>query len=339
MNKCKFSVIIPCYNSWQLMERGLRSLEEQSFSDFEVIFVDDCSTDDTYSQLKVYQQSSAMNISVFKNEKNSGPGESRNNGIRRANGEYIAFLDSDDWYEKDYLEKMYMQFKATDADIVFCDFYRDFGIDENRQCIRITKTYPTIKAHREFIALCFDSLCVSAVRRKLFDVVSFPAIYNAEDVALLPVLVYKSSKVSFVSEPLYHYLYRPGSLSTAKSEKITDSVYEAFHFLRGNISEEYKEEVCFRGIKMLVYGAFYNVIKAGGDIKKAESKVREFWQMYPEWQQNKYFKTLPIRKRFFVHMVRLHAYGILNLYCKFQEFLFSAHHKCPLKTQKNLLNR
>lgn len=339
MNKCKFSVIIPCYNSWQLMERGLRSLEEQSFSDFEVIFVDDCSTDDTYSQLKVYQQSSAMNISVFKNEKNSGPGESRNNGIRRANGDYIAFLDSDDWYEKDFLEKMYMQFKSTDADMVFCDFYRDFGVGENRQWVRITETYPAIKAHREFIALCFDSLCISAVRRKLFDVVSFPAIYNAEDVALLPVLVYKSSKVSFVSEPLYHYLYRPGSLSTAKSEKIADSVYEAFHFLRGNISEEYKEEVCFRGIKMLVYGAFYNVIKAGGDIKKAESKVREFWQMYPEWQQNKYFKTLSIRKRFFVHMVRLHAYGILNLYCKFQEFLFSAHHKCPLKTQKNLLNR
>lgn len=337
MNKCKFSVIIPCYNSWQLMERGLRSLEEQSFSDFEVIFVDDCSTDDTYSQLKAYQQSSAMKISVFKNEKNSGPGESRNNGIRRANGEYIAFLDSDDWYERDYLEKMYMQFKATDADMVFCDFYRDFGVGENRQWVRITETYPAIKAHREFIALCFDSLCVSAVRRKLFDVVSFPAIYNAEDVALLPVLVYKSSKVSFVSEPLYHYLYRPGSLSTAKSEKIADSVYEAFHFLRDNISEEYREEVCFRGIKMVVYGVFYNVIKAGGDIKKAESRVREFWQMYPEWQQNKYFKTLPIRKRFFVHMVRLHAYGILNLYCKFQEFLFSAHHKCPLKTQKKSL--
>lgn len=109
---------------------------------------------------------------------------------------------------------------------------------------------------------------MSVVRRRLFDVVSFPAIYNAEDTALLPVLVYKSSKVSFVSEPLYHYLYRPGSLSTAKSEKIAESFYEAFHFLRQNISDEYKEEVCFRGIKMLMYGIFYNVVKAGGDIKK-----------------------------------------------------------------------
>ena len=110
MDKYKFSVIIPCYNSWQFMERGLRSLEEQSFSDFEVIFVDDCSTDDTYSRLITYQQSSTMNISVFRNEKNSGPGEARNNGIKRAQGEYLAFLDSDDWYEKDFLQKMYKQY-------------------------------------------------------------------------------------------------------------------------------------------------------------------------------------------------------------------------------------
>ena len=158
------------------MERGLRSLEEQSFSDFEVIFVDDCSTDDTYSRLITYQQSSTMNISVFRNEKNSGPGEARNNGIKRAQGEYLAFLDSDDWYEKDFLQKMYKQFKVADADMVFCDFYRDFGVNENRQWIKITETYPAIKEHREFIALCFDSLCVSVVRRRLFDVVSFPAI-------------------------------------------------------------------------------------------------------------------------------------------------------------------
>ena len=305
------------------MERGLRSLEEQSFSDFEVIFVDDCSTDDTYSRLITYQQSSTMNISVFRNEKNSGPGEARNNGIKRAQGDYLAFLDSDDWYEKDFLQKMYKQFKVADAAMVFCDFYRDFGVNENRQWIKITETYPAIKEHREFIALCFDSLCVSVVRRRLFDVVSFPAIYNAEDTALLPVLVYKSSKVSFVSEPLYHYLYRPGSLSTAKSEKIAESFYEAFHFLRQNISDEYKEEVCFRGIKMLMYGIFYNVVKAGGDIKKAENRMREFWQMYPDWQQNRYFKTFPVRKRFFIHMVKLRAYGILNLYCKFQEYLFN----------------
>ena len=86
-----FSIVIPCYNSWRYMERGLHFLEKQTFIDFEVIFVDDCSTDDTYCQLEKYQQQSILSIRIIRNIKNSGPGESRNYGIKMAKGDYIAF--------------------------------------------------------------------------------------------------------------------------------------------------------------------------------------------------------------------------------------------------------
>lgn len=66
-------------------------LEKQTFIDFEVIFVDDCSTDDTYCQLEKYQQQSILSIRIIRNIKNSGPGESRNYGIKMAKGDYIAF--------------------------------------------------------------------------------------------------------------------------------------------------------------------------------------------------------------------------------------------------------
>lgn len=317
-----FSVIIPCYNSWHYMERGLHSLENQIWTDFEVIFIDDCSTDDTYHRLEEYKRRCTLEVQVIKNIKNSGPGESRNHGIKIASGEYIAFLDSDDWYEPDFLKKMYEQLQKTGADIVFCDFYRDFG-NGSKQWIKSTEAYHEIDIKKAFIALCFDSLCTSVVKRILFSEVSLPAIYNAEDTAMMPILVYQSSKVSFISQPLYHYLYRQGSLSTAKSEQIADSFYEAFCFLARSIPHEYKEEVCFRGIKMLMYGVFYNVIRLGGDTKKAERIVHDFFQMYPEWNRNQYFHTLPFRKRLFIYMVKWHAYSMLRLYCKAQEYLFN----------------
>lgn len=117
-----FSIVIPCYNSWRYMERGLHFLEKQTFIDFEVIFVDDCSTDDTYCQLEKYQQQSILSIRIIRNIKNSGPGESRNYGIKMAKGDYIAFLDSDDWYEVDFLEKMYGQLQKQVLILYFVIF-------------------------------------------------------------------------------------------------------------------------------------------------------------------------------------------------------------------------
>lgn len=64
-----FSIVIPCYNSWRYMERGLHSLEKQTLTNFEVIFVDDCSTDDTYYQLEEYQKQSALNMHIIQNVK------------------------------------------------------------------------------------------------------------------------------------------------------------------------------------------------------------------------------------------------------------------------------
>lgn len=317
-----FSIIIPCYNSWLFMAQGLHSLEQQEFCDFEIVFIDDCSTDDTFTQLDNYRKNSTLEIQLFRNSKNCGPGESRNHGIKIAKGKYIAFLDSDDWYELNFLERMHEQVQMTGAEIVFCDFYRDFG-NNNKQWVKSTGTYHMVKNQKAFIALCFDSLCTSIIKRTLFDTTSFPAIYNAEDTAMMPVLVYQSSNVSFVSQPLYHYLYRPGSLSTTKSIQIADSFYEAFRFLASNISEEYREEVCFRGIRMLMYGVYYNVIRAGGDTKKAEVIISEFRQMYPEWSRNQYFHTLPFRKKIFVYMANWKLYNMMRFYCKAQEYLFN----------------
>ena len=103
-----------------------------------------------------------------------------------------------------------------------------------------------------------------SIRRQLFNNVSLPLLYNAEDSAIVPLLVSKASKITYVSRPLYHYLCRKSSLSTCKSKEIACSFYQAYQFLEAEISLDFKDEIVFRGIKMILYGVVYNTFHFGG---------------------------------------------------------------------------
>ena len=101
------SVIIPCYQAAAYIEKALRALEQQTFQDFDVILVDDCSADNTAEVIRAFAESSSLNITLLRNEVNSGPGASRNRAIAHSQAEFLCFCDSDDWYEPDYLQCMY----------------------------------------------------------------------------------------------------------------------------------------------------------------------------------------------------------------------------------------
>ena len=127
----EISVLIPCYNGFKYMERCLLSLESQSYNNFEVIIVDDCSADDSFEQLVKYKEKSDLNINIIKNIENVGPGESRNTGIKNACGKWISFCDCDDWYEPDFLKEMIQKAINEQADLVMCDYY--YVYDKNKK--------------------------------------------------------------------------------------------------------------------------------------------------------------------------------------------------------------
>ena len=115
------SLIVPVYNVENYLERCLLSVENQTFENFEVIIVNDGSTD---GSLRVIQRflNRNMNFKLIDQE-NKGLGEARNVGIKNSCGRYVAFLDSDDFLEPNYLEKLYLSAIRTCADIVCCNFY------------------------------------------------------------------------------------------------------------------------------------------------------------------------------------------------------------------------
>ena len=125
--KPKFSIITPNYNSFHLMNRFFDSLENQTFKDFEVLIIDDCSTDDSYEKLLEYKKNSKLNLKIFKNQKNTGPGLARNIGIDEASGEYLTFMDNDDWVDLTLLEEINKISLLNQYDCIIYDYYLDFG--------------------------------------------------------------------------------------------------------------------------------------------------------------------------------------------------------------------
>ena len=119
MANSKITVVIPCYNAEKYIVKCFDKLNEQTYRDFDVVIVDDCSTDRSYEKILSVKDNYDFNVSVVKNEKNSGPAISRNVGVKIADGEYIAFCDSDDYYEPNFLEIMLSELIDNDAELAF----------------------------------------------------------------------------------------------------------------------------------------------------------------------------------------------------------------------------
>jgi len=127
----KISVIIPCFNVENYIDRCLSSVVEQTIGveNLEIICINDCSTDDTFSHLKRWEAKHSENIMLIDLEENVGLGKGRNIGLSYAGCSYIAFIDSDDWIEPDYFSHMYEEAIRNDCQLVSCGFIRDESVE------------------------------------------------------------------------------------------------------------------------------------------------------------------------------------------------------------------
>ena len=319
----KISVIIPCYNSYKYMEKCLISLQNQTFNDFEVIFIDDCSTDSTYSDLEKYLSKTDLKWTLIRNERNGGPGVSRNNGIEAAKGQFISFMDSDDWYEDDFLEEMYNKSKVDSLEIVMCDYFRRYS-NGNKKEMHPTGDFNIKMTKADFLARSFDSLCCMLIKKELFEGVKMPSQFNAEDVAIIPVIISKSNSIGYISKPLYNYFYREGSLSTStdKNKNVDKSIITAYEYIRNNISKEFIEEIEYIGIKNVLYGAVVCAIENKKSKEYIYGIIDTFEQQHPNWFNNRYFKYLSKSKKIFIEGVKNRNYNYLRILSKIRTFMF-----------------
>lgn len=219
------SIIVPIYNVERYLEKCICSILKQSYSSFEVLLVDDGSTD---SSLEICEKWAAEDnrIRILK-KSNGGLSDARNFGLRYASGKYITFVDSDDWIEEDYLEFLHASIVRDDSDISTCIYYS--CTENGRTPWKGITSDSTEVMDRDsaLLSLLYSSrIDVSATcklyKAKLFEGVSFPVGMHFEDVGTTYKLILKAQKTSVGMRPLYNYLMRPGSIVHQSNNKIFD---------------------------------------------------------------------------------------------------------------------
>ena len=237
------SIIMPVYNMADYLDRAVDSVISQTYADWELIAIDDGSSDDSGKKLDDWASRDAR-IRVF-HTKNGGLSVARNVGLKNMSGEFVQFLDSDDWFAPTLLEEAVSAIKEPDVDMVIFDAYYEgmgvsfheqspvsAGIYDSRVILRLL-AYPTIPPY------AWNKFCRSSLYRDVF----FPEGEKWEDVGTTFYPVFRARKIAVLDKPLYYYRQRTDSITKKSAED--NSIYKwrfiqyrkRYEFLKQHIPE------------------------------------------------------------------------------------------------------
>jgi len=234
------SVIIPAYNVEKYLEKCIKTITHQTYTNLEIILVNDGSTDNTGKLCNEYSQKDKR-IKVI-HKQNGGQSEARNFALDVATGKYITFLDSDDYVSKDYIEYMYKLLKNNNADISVCAF-QIVNFENKKYKTEETEIniYSTEKA---FENLLYSEGIEVAVWAKLFpkeyfDDIRFPVGEKYEDIAIIALLMNKATRIVYGNKKCYFYYTRQGSTSKSGFYKGELDYIKNVNFMLEYIKQNY----------------------------------------------------------------------------------------------------
>lgn len=212
------SIIVPVFNVEKYLSRCVISLLNQTYSNVEIILVDDGSTDNSGRICDEFANSHSTVFSIHK--KNGGLSSARNTGIEICHGDYVSFVDSDDYIEHNMIEVMLRSCVVNGSLLSCCgrfDIYEYMGTKQIGLCPKRNETIDSKEAIRRLLRWnnLDSSSCDKMFHKSLFDDVRFPEGRISEDVAVMYKIFSKSKKISLVSMPLYNYCHRNNSITTS----------------------------------------------------------------------------------------------------------------------------
>lgn len=243
------SVIIPVYNAEPYLKQCLDSVLAQTFKNIEIIIINDCSADNSSQIIEDYRKTDGRIISISL-EKNAGPGNARNEGIKAANGKYIVFIDSDDWITDDYVETLYNNIEKYNCDMVSANFYiyddKTGKIQTDKSPKDLYNANFNISEKKQFFLLLNNNYIWIRIYRKDFlkaNNICFK-LNKLEDSLFLWEAVIFSDNFIFIDKPVYYYrANRTGSLTTTDyAESYIEGLREIKNFLiNNNLYSQYKQ--------------------------------------------------------------------------------------------------
>ncbi len=265
------SIIMPSYNSSRFISQSIESVVSQTYTDWELLITDDCSTDDTCDIVRKYAETDNR-IKLFKLSQNSGAGVARNNSIQQAKGRYIAFLDSDDLWQPTKLEKQ-INFLKTNG-YQFCHSYT-LVVDDNNKAVGLNKKPYRVSFNSTKL---INYIGTSSVLYDTKDIGKFymRPIRRRQDFALWLNILQKTKYAYCIPEPLFIYRYTPNSLSSKK-----------FKLLKYHI-EVYQQALGYSKIHASLL--FYCLSLPCFVFKKTAEKLREFFYKQDNRELQKFLK-------------------------------------------------
>jgi glycosyltransferase involved in cell wall biosynthesis len=291
MQTPKISIIIPVYNTDKYLDKCLESVTAQTLKEIEIICVNDGSTDNSLEILKKYAKQDSRFIIIDQND--SGAGAARNVGLDKAQGEYLAFLDSDDFFELDMLEKMYKKAKNDDADILLCDYFAYNNKTKKRErrfinahLLKNLKIFSS-KDMPDDIFLVAGTENWSRLYKKSFildNKIRFQNLKTCNDVYFALLSLALAQKIVYIDQPFVNYRQKTGAQIVIRG-LFFESIFIAFDKLKNVLIEK----DIFDSLKNSFYDKFVSCLRYEYQFIKEKNK-KAFLEQCKKQLPEKYFK-------------------------------------------------
>lgn len=310
----KVSVIVPVYNVEKYIRNCLDSLINQTLLDIEIVIVNDGSPDNSEDIIEHYLKKYSNKMKYVKKE-NGGLSSARNYGIPYATGEYVAFLDSDDYVELNMYETMYNKAVEGNYDMVECNFIWEYP---KRKKVDIGEKYNgTKEALEKARVVAWNKL----YKREILvnSNIIFPKGLRYEDVEFFYKILPNLNKIGFVEEAFVHYVQRDNSISNTQNERtkeiftVLDNVLSFYkeHW----VWDTYKQELEYTYTRYLLCSSLKRMVKIE-DEKVRNQLLEETWQRlngnFPHWKQNAILHKMGMKN---LYMRSVNDFSF-KLYCK-----------------------
>ena len=303
----KLSIIVPCYNVEKYLPKCINSLVNQTLDGVEAIFINDGSPDNCLKILKEAQKKYSKDKIVIIDKKNEGVWRGRKDGIKKARGEFIGFVDSDDYVTLDFAEKLYKAAIKNKADIAVCGFDRidlETGKLYSREMCKPKHKNITIKDNPglllELNGAPWNKIYKATLLKEMVDLKHIPPVLD--DMMFLQLIYINANKITFISDNLNRYMVRKDSIINTIEPEVIPETYAAMKEIRDlyakSKSQSYLDYLDANAFLHLGISLMYRLsANKNVDFKKLLKKNTEFLdQNFPGWRNNQYISLKYIRK-------------------------------------------
>ncbi len=314
------SVIVPVYNVKEYLEKCVNSILAQTYSDHELLLIDDGSTDGSGALCDRLAEGKER-IRVIHQE-NAGLGGARNTGIEAARGKWLLFVDSDDYLEPEILERSLAAAQKAEAQVVLFPLRSvdEAGntLSELREPLPSGQALETAKCRELFLAS--PCACSKLYLASLFrdTGIRFPSRVWYEDIRTTLKLYLTAEKAVYLDEIGYDYLLREGSITNNRQADRNREILDAFedilsYFREAGKFEEYEKELCYLTVFHVYLTACVRVLRIDRR-HPLLSELREYLcREFPNWKENPYLPRLGKRRKLILWLLERKQYGLIAL--------------------------